>query len=404
MHYIFNSLLYRNRNYRLLYLGQFISFVGTMVTGVVLPYQIYHETQSTFLVGLLGFFQLLPLLVTALVGGVLADRHHRKLLLVITETLLALGCLLLAWNAFLDQPRVWFIFLMATLMSGITGFHRPALDSMAQQLVAKTDFPSMSALSSFKFSFCMIAGPALGGLMLAHFGVALTFLVDFASFVFSLILLLMIGRLPKPEGRRDDSTWTSLKQGFTYALGRQELLGSYLVDFVAMVFGMPTALFPAIAQAHGGAKVLGLLYSSPAVGAVLVSLWSGWAKHIKRYGAAISVSAAIWGLAIIFFGLAENFYLSLVFMAIAGAADSVSGIFRNTLWNHTISNEYRGRLAGIEMLSYLSGPKLGDTEAGLVASLFGVTASVVSGGVLCIVSVFICSYYLPKFWNYRAKE
>jgi hypothetical protein len=228
--------------------------------------------------------------------------------------------------------------------------------------------------------------------------------VDFASFAVSLILILMIGRLPKPEGRRDGSTWTSLKQGFSYALSRQELLGSYLVDFVAMIFGMPTALFPAIAQAHGGAKVLGMLYASPAIGALLVSFWSGWARVFKRHGVGISVSSAVWGLAIICFGLAGNFYLSLCFMAVAGAADAVSGIFRSTLWNQTISNDYRGRLAGIEMLSYLSGPRLGDTEAGLVASLFGVTASVVSGGALCVVSVMVCSYFLPRFWSYRAKD
>jgi MFS family permease len=309
----------------------------------------------------------------------------------------------LAWNAILDEPRIWIIFVLSSLMSAITGFHRPALDSMIQQVVAKEDFPSMGALSSFKFSFCMIAGPALGGLIIAHYGVPITFLADFASFLISLILVLMMGRLPKPEGRTDVSTWTSLKQGFSYALSRQELMGSYAVDFVAMIFGMPTALFPAIAEAHGGVKVLGLLYSSPAMGALVVSFWGDWARVFKRHGAGIAISAAVWGLAIICFGLAGNFYLALFFMAIAGAADAVSGIFRSTLWNQVIPNEYRGRLAGIEMLSYLSGPRLGDTEAGLVAAVFGVTASVVSGGALCVVSVALCSYFLPRFWNYRSQ-
>lgn len=404
MKFIFNALLYRNRSFRLLYLGQFISFIGTMITGVVLPYQIYHETQSTLMVGLLGLFQLLPLLVTALIGGVFADRHHRKLLLLITESLLALGCLLLACNAFLETPRLWIIFLVATLMSAINGFHRPALDSMTQQVVAKDDFPTVGALGSFKFSFGMIAGPAIGGLIIARFGVAITFLADFSTFLLSLIALFLIGSMPKPEGKRDSSTWVALKQGFRYAVSRQELVGSYLVDFVAMIFGMPTALFPAIAEMHGGAKVLGMLYAAPAVGALVISLWGGWARYIRRYGAAIAVSAAFWGVAIILFGLMENFYLALFFMALAGAADAVSGIFRGTLWNETIPNEYRGRLAGIEMISYLSGPKLGDTEAGLVAALFGVTASVVSGGVLCVISVFLCSYFLPQFWRYRSKE
>jgi MFS family permease len=404
MQFIVNALLYRNRNFRLLYVGQFLSFIGTMITGVALPYQIYQETHSTLLVGLLGLVQLLPILVTALIGGVFADRHHRRLLLVITESLLALGCLFLAWNAFLEVPHTWLIFVVASLMSAINGFHRPALDSITQQLVPKADFPSVGVLGSFKFSFGMIAGPAIGGLIIARFGVAITFLVDFFTFVLSLLLLLRIGSLPKPEGRRDQSTWVALKQGFQYALSRQELVGSYLVDFVAMIFGMPTALFPAIADAHGGAKVLGMLYSAPAVGALLVSFWGGWARYIRRYGAAIAFSAAFWGFAIIFFGLVENFYLALFFMGLAGAADAVSGIFRLTLWNETIPTEYRGRLAGIEMISYLSGPKLGDMEAGLVAAFFGVTASVVSGGVLCVGSVLLCSYFLPKFWQYRSKE
>jgi len=402
MKIIFQSLLYRNANYRLLFIGQLVSFIGTMITGIVLPYQIYHETQSTLMVGLLGLFQLLPLLVTALVGGVFADRHHRRLLLLMTESLLALGSLLLAWNAFLPHPSLWIIFIVATLMSAINGFHRPALESITQQLVEKTDFPTVGVLSSFKYSFGMIAGPALGGLILACFGVGITFLVDVATFATSLVTLLLITKIPAPQGKRDLSTWSSLKQGFFYATSRQELMGSYWVDFVAMVFGMPTALFPVIAESHGGATALGMLYSAPAVGALLASFWSGWAKYFKRHGMAISGSAVLWGVAIIFFGLSSHFWIALFFLACAGAADAVSGIFRSTLWNEVVENEYRGRLAGIEMLSYLSGPKLGDTEAGLVAALFGVTTSVVSGGVLCIAGVAICAYFMPRFWRYKS--
>ncbi len=404
MKYITHSLLYRNRNFRFLFIGQFVSFVGTMLTGIVLPYQIYQETRSTLLVGLLGLCQLLPLLITALLGGVMADRYHRRQLLLFTEFFLALGCLCLAWNASLPKPHILLIFIIASLMSGVTGFHRPALDSMTQQLVDKKDFPTVSVLGTFKFSVGMIAGPAIGGLILAYYGVAITFIIDFGSFFISLIALLLIKGIPKPLPRKDSSTWSSLKEGFQYALSRQELVGSYVVDFVAMVFGMPMALFPAIAEMHGGAKVLGMLYSAPAVGALLISFWGGWARHIKRHGAAIAFSAGGWGLAIIFFGLADNFAWALFFLALAGACDGLSGIFRSTLWNQTISNEYRGRLAGIEMISYLSGPRLGDTEAGLVAALFGVTASVVSGGVLCVLSVVVCSFFLPKFWRYKQRE
>lgn len=398
------SLLLRNRNFRLLYLGQFISFVGTMITGVALPYQIYHLTHSTLMVGLIGLFQLLPLMLTALLGGVLSDRYHRRLLLLIAESLLAVGCLLLALNAWLPTPQIWIIFLIASFMSAVNGLHRPSLDSVTQQIVAKNDFPTAAALAGFKFSIAMIVGPTIGGLIIARFGLVTTFVVDFATFAISLMALLNMSHIPKPIPTQDPSAFSSLKSGIRYAFSRQELLGSYFVDFFAMIFGMPMALFPAMAEYYGGAYALGLLYSAPAIGALFVSLFSGWVQRVKRYGMAIAISASLWGVAIIFFGLVNQLWLALFFLAIAGGFDTISGIFRSTLWNETIPNNFRGRLAGIEMISYLSGPKLGDTEAGLVAALFGITASVVSGGVLCVISVATCCYFLPKFWKYRASE
>ena len=404
MDYFLNfSVLQRNRNFRLLYFGQFISFIGTMITSVALPYQVYHETNSILSVGLLSLFQLLPLLVTALVGGVLADRHHRRTLLLVAESLLALGCLLLTLNAFTSTHNTRVIFMVAIAMSAVNGLHRPALDSITQQLVEKRDFQMVSALSTLKVSVGMIAGPAIGGLIIAQFGLVTTFIIDFFSFLVSLIAIFMIHNIPKPETIRDESTWAALKQGLHYAVTRQELLGTYCIDFVAMVFGMPMALFPAIAQFHGGAKTLGLLYSAPAVGALLISLASGWTKQIKRHGLAIAIAASLWGIAIICFGLASNLWLALFCLSLAGAFNAVSRIFRHTMWNEIISNQFRGRLAGIEMISYLSGPKLGDTEASLVAAAFGITASVVSGGFLCIVSVAICYYLLPKFRHYKAR-
>jgi MFS family permease len=168
-----------------------------------------------------------------------------------------------------------------------------------------------------------------------------------------------------------------------------------------MIFGMPNALFPAIAQSYGGVKTLGLLYSAPAVGALFISIYSGWAPKIKRQGLAIAIAAALWGVAIVLFGISKDMWLALFFLALAGAADAVSGIFRDMMWNHTIPVAFRGRLSGIAMISYLSGPRLGDTESGLVAAAFGVTASVVSGGVLCIVGVGLCCLALPKFIQYR---
>jgi MFS family permease len=396
------SIFKRNRNFTFLYIGQFVSFFGSMITSVALPYQVYTHTHSTLMVGLLSFFSLMPLLVTALIGGVFADRYHRRLLLITAEILLAIGCLLLVWNAALPQFHLWALFIVAITMSAVDGLHRPALSSIVQQIVAKEDFPIVSSLSTFKFSVAMIAGPAVGGLLIAYTGIVTTFFIDFLTFLISLSALLMMNHIPKPLATEDESTWSAIKTGCRYALSRQELMGTYLVDFIAMIFGMPNALFPAIALSFGGASALGMLYSAPAVGGLIVSLTSGWTSGIKRHGVAIAVAATLWGIAIIFFGLSSHLIMALIFLAFAGAFDAISGIFRSVMWNETIPQELRGRLAGIEMISYLSGPKLGDTEAGLIAAAFGVTASVISGGVLCVVGVVACSFFLPKFWRYTA--
>mgnify|MGYP003646802966 CR=1 FL=1 len=396
------SIFRRNTNFALLYTGQFVSFFGTMITSVALPFQIYKDTGSILMVGLLSLVQLIPILFTALLGGVLADRYHRRKLLLSAELFLALGGLMLAANAGMHGESVWLIFITAALMSAFNGLHRPALDSIVQQIVPRSDFPAVAALGSFKVSVGMIVGPAVGGLLVAHTGLITTYLIDALTFAVSFCALLMMSHIPAPEVEFDEPVMTSLKTGLKYAVSRQELVGSYAVDFVAMIFGMPNALFPAIAQSFGGAKVLGMLYSAPAVGALIVSILSGWSHKVTRHGAAIAIAAILWGFAIIGFGLASNLWLALFFLSLAGAFDAISGIFRGTMWNQTIPNKLRGRMAGIEMISYLSGPRLGDTEASIVAAAFGLTASIVSGGVLCVVGVTICCVALPKFWQYHS--
>jgi MFS family permease len=397
------SLFRRNPNFTLLYIGQFASFMGTMITSVALPFQIYTITHSTLMVGLLSLVQLLPLIFTALLGGVFADRYHRRILLMVTESILMLGSLALAWNAHLAQPSIVAIFLLAAFMSAFTGLHRPALDSIVQQIVAKRDLPTVSAVGMFKTSFTMIAGPAIGGLIISQYGIVAAYFADMSTFLVSLCALLLMRHIPKPQNVVDEPVMRSLVTGFKYAFSRQELVGSYLVDFIAMIFGMPNALFPAIAQTFGGAQVLGLLYSAPAAGALLVSFFSGSAHIVKRHGRAIAISAMLWGVAIIGFGLSANFYWALFFLGLAGCFDAISGIYRGIMWNETIPNHLRGRLSGIEMISYLAGPRLGDTEAGLVAAAFGVTASIVSGGVLCVAGVAVCCYFLPKYWRYHSE-
>jgi MFS family permease len=402
-HIINLSLLFRNKNFGWLYAGQFVSMLGTALTNVILPYQIYTLTHSTAMVGLLSLLQLLPLLFTALLGGVLADRCARRSLLIRAEIFLSLGSLLLMLNTLPSTPSLWLIFIVAPLMSGVTGLHRPALEGSVQQLVKVEDLAQVSVLSSFKYSVCTIGGSAFAGILLAWVGLTFTFLVDVFSFAFSLFCLLRINIPLLVQEEKVASVLKSLKEGCRYALSRQELMGSYWVDFVAMIFGMPIALIPAIVANAHEPSMLGFFYAAPAVGALIICCFSQWTMKIKRHGAAIAISATVWGVCILFFGLFHHLlWLGLFFFALAGAADQISGIFRSTLWNETIPSSYRGRLAGIEMISYLSGPKLGDAEAGFVASFFGIGFSIISGGVLCVAGVVLCCALMPKFWSYRS--
>jgi len=373
-----------------------------MITGVALPYQIYHLTHSSLMVGLLSLVQLTPLLFTALIGGACADRYNRRGLVIITELILMIGCIILVFNAHIAHPSLWGIFVVSSIMSAITGLHRPAFESMSQQLVQPGDYKALAALSSFKVGFCMIAGPAIAGLIIAYYGLVLTYFIDFLTFVVSLLNLMLMRRLPPVSSATHPSMFASLKQGLLFSIQRQELLGSYFVDFTAMVFAMPNALFPAMALSFGGVKTLGFLYAAPAVGALLLSFFSSWTANVKQDGKAIAISAAFWGASMIGFGLSRTLWPALFFLVLSGAFDAVSGIFRSSLWNHSIPQDYRGRLAGIEMISYLSGPRLGDTRAGAIASCFSITTAVVSGGVLCIVGVAICCLCMPKFWKYEA--
>ncbi len=391
----------RHRDFRLLFTAQFVSFFGTMVTYVALPYQIYVLTRSTFAVGLLGLTELGPLLLTAFWGGALADAVDRRRMVLWTEIGLSLGSSLMLLNAVLPRPHVWALYVAAGLMSALSGLQRPSLDALMPRLVDRAEIPAAAALSVLRGSVGMIAGPAVGGLLIGSAGVASAYGVDVLSYATSLLCFRLIRAAPAPEGAETPSMKV-IVEGFRYAWSRQELVGTYVVDFVAMVFGMPMALFPAIAEGLGGPRSLGPLYAAPAVGALVASLTTGWTPRVSRHGRAVMLAASVWGLAIVAFGFTRSLGPAFALLALAGAADAVSGIFRSTLWNQTIPDAMRGRLAGIEMVSYMSGPLLGHAEAGAVAALFGVRASVVSGGLLCVVGVLACGALLPRFVGYDA--
>lgn len=394
------SPLKNNRDFRYLYFGQFISFFGTMMSLVAMPFQVYQITNSTLAVGLLGIVELVPLLLTAFIGGALADAVDRRKLLLRAESGMAVGCLLLMSNALLPHPHLWVVYVISGLLSALSGLHRPSLDAMMPRMVAREELPATSVLSMFKGTVGMVGGPAVAGVCIASFGLAWTFALDFLTFFFSIGALSLIKSLPRAEILERPSI-KSIGVAIHYAVNRQELLGTYIIDFVAMVFAMPNALFPAIAVAYGGTRALGWLYAAPAIGALAITVFSGWTKQIKRHGAAVAVAAMMWGTAIACVGMSDKLLWMLFFLSLAGAADSVSGIFRTTIWNETIPDKLRGRMASLEMVSYMSGPLLGNAQVGFLAAMTSTQIAILIGGTLCVTGVIMSVFLLPAFWNYR---
>jgi MFS family permease len=395
--------LRRHRDYRLLTVGQSVSFFGSMVTYVAVPYQVYELTESSLVVGMVGVVQMAAILALAFLGGALADAADRRRLVRWSEAGELACCLLLLANAALDRPAVWPVFVLAAAMAGLNAIQRPALQGLVPRIVDRDELTAAGAIDALTRTIGMVAGPAFAGVLLAGAGLEVAYAVDAATFAISLAALALMKASPPPPDAERPSV-RQVVEGLRYARSRPELIGTYVVDMAAMFFGMPMALFPELAGRYGGSAALGALYAAPSVGAFLATVTSGWTGRVHRHGRAITLAAAGWGLAIVGFGLARWLWLALVMLAAAGAADMVSGIFRMSMWNRTIPDHLRGRLASIEMLSYTSGPLLGNAESGAAAALFGVRAAVVSGGVLCVGSVAGAAAALPAFWNYDARR
>lgn len=391
-----------SRDYRLLFFGQMISFFGTMMTFVVVPVQMYALTKSNLLVGLLGVAEFVPMFALAFVGGALADAIDRRKILRITEVGQTLTTLILLGNALLPNPQIWVLFVTAGLHAGLAGLQRPAFEALIPRILPPEYMTAVSALNSIRYNVGAIFSPILGGLIAAQFSPAWAYAIDFVTFAATLAAVWMIRAVPPAEGA-DRPSFESIKKGFRYAKSRQDLLGTYLIDINAMLFGMPKALFPALAVSFGASSV-GYFYSAIAVGALSGTLTSGWAGKVYRHGLMITIAAALWGAAIICFGFTNKFYLALFFLGVAGFFDMISGIFRGTIWNQTIPDHLRGRLAGIEMISYLTGPMLGDAEAGIVAHFFGLKNSIISGGILVLLGTICLAILLPKFIAYDGRE
>jgi MFS family permease len=395
----------RHRDFRNLWLGQMISTLGGAIGTVAVPYQVYKLTGSTAMVGLLGLASLIPLLVVPLIGGAIADAHDRRTVILWSELGMALITGLFLLNSLLPHPQVWALFVLQSVAVAVFSLGRPAMSSLAPRLVPDDEIAAAGALDSVYNSLGAVAGPAIGGLIIAFAGVPWTYGIDCVTYLASIIAIRALPKLP-PLADVDRPSLKSIVDGFRFLKGRQAILGIFIVDSNAMIFGMPSALFPAFAlhQLHGNASTVGYLYAAPYAGALVGSLVSGWTSHVRRQGLAVTFWACLWGAAIAGFGFTTSLWPALVLLAVAGGADFYSAVLRSVILLRSTPDHLRGRLKGIEFMQVASAPSLGDVEAGVLASLTSLRFSIVSGGLLCIVGCVATALALPGFLRYDAKR
>jgi MFS family permease len=381
--------LKKYRDFRLLWSAGLFSYFGSMITFVALPFQVKELTNSYWAVGLIGVVEIIPLIIFGLYGGVLADYVDRKKMIWLTEfgTLVATAIL---------------FFIIAAIFAALSGLKRPSQDAILPRLVNHDDLPSASALMSLRWQFGGIVGPSAGGLIIATYGAGAGYLIDCATFVISLALLWQVRSVP-PLSKTTPPSIAALMEGIRYAYNRKDLLGTYVVDLAAMFLAMPMALFPFWADAIGAPYALGFFYSSITIGAVIVTLGSGWMRNYPHHGRAVVIGALGWGVAIVVAGSSDSLTVVIISLVIAGAFDQVSALFRGFIWNQSIPDELRGRLAGIEMLSYLLGPLGGQARAGGMAAMTSLRTSIVGGGLLCIGFVAVIASVMPKFRTYDVR-
>jgi MFS family permease len=394
--------LRNDRDYRWLWSGQVVNGIGNQITRIALPYQVYVLTGSTLAIAALTLFQLVPILLFALGAGSLADAVDRRRLLMLTEAGLAACSLALVALALTGGPPVPALFAVAFVAAGLSAVDQPARSSAIPRLVPSERLRSAIALNQLNFQMASIVGPALGGILIATVGLAGAYAVDVASFLASLTALFAIHPLP-PLGAVTRPGLDAIREGLRFARRRRAILGSFVIDLNAMIFGMPTSLFPVLALDvfQTGPAGFGLLAAAPAVGAFLGALFSGWVSAVRRTGRAILAAVAVWGLAITAFGLVTvSFPLALVCLAVAGAADVFSAVFRSTLVQLETPDTLRGRVMSIHTLVVTSGPRLGDIEAAVLAALTTPQFAVVSGGVLCVLGVGVVARRFPELANH----
>ncbi|MFJ2593579.1 MFS transporter [Streptomyces erythrochromogenes] len=390
-----------SRDFRLLFYQGTVTYFGSFMAMIALPLQIKHLTDSPLAVGAMGAVELVPLVVFGLYGGALADAVDRRRMILLTEAALGVLALVLLVNALLPDPLLWPLYVVAAGVSALAGLQRPALDSLMARIVPHDQLTAAAALNGLRYQFGAIVGPALAGLVVAYAGHASAYAVTVVGFLGSVLLCARLSPAPPVEGAERPSL-RGIAEGARYAWSRPVLLGTYAVDLAAMFFAFPNTIFPFLADELDAVWALGLMYAAGAVGSMVLGLTSGWVSRVRRHGLLVVFGATVWGLAIAAAGVVPGIWPVLVCLAVAGAGDMLSGLARATIWNQTIPEELRGRLAGIEVLSYSVGPQLGQVRAGTMAGWTGTRPAFWSGGLACVASVAVLAALLPKLISYDA--
>lgn len=402
--------LRRHRYYRYLWLGGLVSLTGRQITLVAVYVQVFDLTGSAAALGLVGLVQLIPLVMSSIWGGALVDRMDRRRLLLASQFGFVAATSILLTGALIGDPPVWLVYAGTGLSAAFSGIDSPTGAAIIPNLVSRRELPAAIALNQVMFNTTMIAGPALAGLVIATVGLTWAYAIDLATYGAVIIAASLLPPLPARRDPDEDAPagrWASVREGFAYLKGRRVLQSTFTIDLVAMIFGMPRALFPilAVTQFGRGPGLVGALFSAIAFGALAGALTAGWVGGVRHQGRAVIWAVAVWGAAIAGFGLVgDNLWPALALLAVAGAADVISAVFRSTILQLSVPDALRGRLSSIHILVVTGGPRLGDLEAGLVAQAFTPTISVVSGGLACVAGAGLIALLVPQFRRYHAGE
>ena len=393
-----------NREFRFLYSGQMISLLGSNLTIVAVPYQVYAQTHSSLWVGLASLIQLPFLITGALWGGAMGDRVDKRVLMLISAVVLGLTSAGLAINAHVHNQHLIALLLLAALSAGFAGFSGPLRTAAIPKMVKPDELVAAYSLNQVAMNTAVVIGPAVAGVLIASVGLYSCYAIDAISFGLLAILTFPLAPMPASAQHAGTAMFRAIADGFRYVRAHAIVQAVYLVDLNAMVFGLPRALFPAVALTlyHGGPRTVGLLYAAPDVGALLMAVVTGWIARVRRQGRLVALVVVAWGASMALFGLVHIVFVGLICLAIAGAMDVISTVLRNTILQNAITDEFRSRISSIQMAVVTGGPRLGDVESGVVANFTTTEFSIVSGGIACVVGVLVLMRWRPTFWNREA--